>query len=133
MKRHVCPWWIGYFLLNPLRKLRQNPEKILSPFVGEGMRCVDAGSAMGYFSLPMAGLTGPNGKVYCVDLQERMLSALTKRASRAGVETSIEIRQAGFDSLNIDDLKETVDFVLAFAVVHEVPDAGRFFQSLRQF
>ncbi len=30
MTEHVCPWWAGYFLANRLRKLLQNPYKILA-------------------------------------------------------------------------------------------------------
>jgi SAM-dependent methyltransferase len=33
-------------------------------------------------------------------------------------------------SLNIDDLAGTIDFALAFAVVHEVPDAKRFLSEI---
>lgn len=38
MAEQVCPVWIGYFLLSPLRKLFQNPNKILSPYVKDGMK-----------------------------------------------------------------------------------------------
>ena len=29
MAEHVCPVWVGYFLASPLRKLYQDPRKIL--------------------------------------------------------------------------------------------------------
>ena len=53
---HVCPWWMGYFLVNPMRRLRQNPDDIISPYVKEGMRVVEVGPGMGYFTIPMVGL-----------------------------------------------------------------------------
>jgi hypothetical protein len=28
---HVCPWWGGYFIDNPLRRLIHDPEKIVGP------------------------------------------------------------------------------------------------------
>ena len=28
---HVCPWWGGYFIDNPLHRLFHNPENILGP------------------------------------------------------------------------------------------------------
>jgi hypothetical protein len=34
---HVCPWWGGYFIDNPLRRLFHNPEKIVGPYVQPGM------------------------------------------------------------------------------------------------
>ena len=30
MAHDVCPWWLGYMLASPLRKLRHNPALILS-------------------------------------------------------------------------------------------------------
>jgi len=30
---HACPWWFGYFLLNPLRWLVQPPARLLGPLV----------------------------------------------------------------------------------------------------
>ena len=122
----ICPWWAGYLLANPLRKLIQHPEKILRPYLKPGMVAVDVGSGMGYFSLPMATLVADKGRVICVDLQERMLSSLRKRAKKAGMLARIETRLANVNSLNLDDEAGSADFVLAFAVVHEVPDQVRF-------
>lgn len=83
--------------------LFQNPEKILAPHVRTGMRVLDVGYAMGFFSLPMARLVGPNGRVVCVDLQQKMLDSLTRRARRAQVLDRIEVRRCGTDSLSIED------------------------------
>ena len=47
MARHICPWWLGYFLVSPLRKLMQNPGSILTPYVKRGMQVMDVGSGMG--------------------------------------------------------------------------------------
>jgi SAM-dependent methyltransferase len=127
---HVCPVWVGYLLANPIRRLFQNPEKILSPHVTPGMRVLDVGSAMGFFSLPMARLVGPNGRVVCVDLQQRMLDSLVRRARRARVLDRIAVRRCGTDSLSIMDLRGQIDLALMFAVVHEVDDPPRLFREV---
>ncbi len=124
MEHSVCPWWMGYVLLNPLRRLGQSPRRILGPLLSPGMTVLDVGCAMGYFSIPMARMVGPMGRVICVDLEPRMLQALHRRAARAGVEKLIEARQCTSDSLEIDDLEGSVDVCLAFAVLHEVPDVA---------
>ena len=49
MAEHVCPVWVGYLLASPVRKLFDNPEKVLAPYVKEGMTVLDVGSAMGFF------------------------------------------------------------------------------------
>jgi len=132
MAEHVCPVWVGYLLASPLRKLLQNPGKILGPHVKENMSVLDVGCAMGFFSLPLARLVGPDGKVICVDFQEKMLRSLKKRAGKAGLGKRIETRLCSRDSLGLDDLGGRIDFVLAFDVVHEVPDPSRLFREIHE-
>jgi len=43
---------------------------------------LDIGSAMGFFSLPMAKMVGAEGKVVCVDLQQKMLDVLEKKSAK---------------------------------------------------
>jgi ubiquinone/menaquinone biosynthesis C-methylase UbiE len=95
------------------------------------MRVMDVGCAMGFFSLPLAEYVGPQGRVVCVDLQERMLRSLGKRAARAGLADRIETRTCSAESLGIGDLEGSIDFALAFAMVHEVPDAAALLAEIR--
>jgi len=125
-----CPFWVGYLLLLPFRKLRQHPLKILGPHVRARMKVLDAGCAMGFFSLPMARMVGAEGRVFCVDVQPRMLSVLRRRARRAGLADRMELRTCPPESLGLEDLRGSLDFVLAFAVVHEVPDPFRMFSEI---
>ena len=132
MGTHVCPWYLGYFLANPMRRLFQNPEKILSPYIKHGMKVLEVGPGMGFFSMPMGRLVGETGRIYCVDLQEKMLKSLRRRASKNNLLDRIEIRLCSESSLKIDDLAEVIDFALAFAVVHEVPDQEQLFTEIIQ-
>lgn len=129
MAERVCPVWIGYLLASPVRKLLQNPEKILAPYIKEGMNVLDIGCAMGFFSLPLARMVGTNGKVICADIQEKMLVSLGKRARKAGLSGRIRTRLCQNPG-DLDDLRGEIDFALAFAVVHEVPDASAFFTEI---
>jgi len=131
MAERVCPWWVGYLLASPLRRLFHDPVKILSPHVTRGMTVLDLGCAMGFFSLPMAEMLGPGGRVVCVDLQERMIRTLKKRATRAGVSDRIETRLCQAGSLGLHDLSNMIDFALAFAVLHEVPDVRTLLAEIR--
>ncbi len=131
MAERVCPWWIGYLLVSPLRRLLEKPEEVLAPHVESGVTAMDIGCGMGFFSLPLAELVGPSGRVICVDLQERMISSLRKRASRAGLADRIQTRVCSASSLGTQDLEGKVDFVLTFAVVHEVPDAAGLLTQIR--
>ena len=129
-KPFVCPWWIGYFLISPLRRLWQNPGEIIAPYVKEGMTVLDIGPGMGYFSLEMAWRVGARGRVICADIQRKMLDVLKKRAAKAGLEGRITGVVASNDSLGLDTYKGSADFALLFAVVHEVPDQAGLFRQL---
>jgi ubiquinone/menaquinone biosynthesis C-methylase UbiE len=117
---HTCPYWVGYLIANPIRKLRENPETLMGPWVGPGAKAVDIGPAMGFFSLPLAQMVGDSGRVLCVDIQERMLKKLEKRARRKKLDHIIETRGCTQEDLGLGDLNGTIDFALAVHVVHEV-------------
>jgi ubiquinone/menaquinone biosynthesis C-methylase UbiE len=122
MNRHVCPWWGGYFIDNRLRRWIHNPERILSPYVRPGMAAMDFGCGMGMFAIALARLVGDQGQVIAVDLQQKMLDVLVKRAKKAGVAERIRTHRCEADSMAFDG---AIDFALAFYSVHEVPDQRR--------
>jgi len=130
MSHRVCPWWLGYFLASPLRRMVHNPTSILRSFVSEGMTVVEPGPGMGFFTMELARLVGRPGRVVAVDVQLKMLAELRRRAGKAGLLDRIDARQGPGDGMGIDDLKGQVDFVLAFAVVHELPSTERFFAEV---
>ena len=122
MGPHVCPWWGGYFIDNPLRRWLHNPEQILAPYVKPGMTALDFGCGMGLFTIAMAKLVGEQGRIVAADLQPQMLEVLQRRAQRAGVADRIRTHRCQPDSIG---LAEPLDFALAFWSVHEVPDMKR--------
>jgi len=125
----VCPWWLGYFLISPLRKLLQNPAKVIEPYVRAGMTVVEIGPGMGFFTLELAKKVEAAGRVIAIDIQSQMLERLEARAKSAGLHERIETRLAKSDSMGMTDLAHAVDFVFAYAVVHELPDDRAFFQE----
>jgi ubiquinone/menaquinone biosynthesis C-methylase UbiE len=126
--RHVCPWWVCFTVDNFIRKLFHNPENILAPYVHEGDTVLDVGPGMGYFSIPLARRVGDRGRVIAADVQAPMLESLKKRAAKHGLEERIVPHLCKPDSLGIHD---PVDFVLAFWMVHEVPDQNKFFLEMK--
>jgi len=130
MAHRVCPWWLGYLLASPLRRFAQDPRTILAPFVRDGMTVLEPGPGMGFFTMEIARLVGPKGRVVAVDIEPRMLDGLRRRAGKRGLLDRLDVRQAADSGLGVSDLAGRVDFALAFAVVHEVPDPARFFADL---
>jgi ubiquinone/menaquinone biosynthesis C-methylase UbiE len=131
MAGRVCPPWVGYLLLNPLRRLVEDPHQVLGPFIREGMTVLEPGCGMGFFTLPLARMVGPQGRVVAVDLQRKMLSVLRRRAEKAGLLDRIELRLAESGTLGLKHLIGKVDLVAALHMVHEVPDQAAFFSEVR--
>ena len=132
MSRHVCPWWVGYLLLSPFRRVLHNPRRWFGPFVHEGMTVLEPGPAMGYFTLDLAHMVGPSGRVIAVDVQPRMIARLRERAARAGLGARIDARLVGERGLEIDDCRGRVDLTVAIFMVHELPEGHAFFAEVHR-
>ena len=115
----VCPWWLCFTFDNPLRRLFHDPNTILEPLVHPGDNVIDIGCGMGYFTIPLAKLAGQEGHVTAVDVQERMLAVLRKRAVRNGVSETVTTYLGSSGSIGCH---EKADFILLFWMFHEVPD-----------
>jgi ubiquinone/menaquinone biosynthesis C-methylase UbiE len=90
------------------------------------MTVLEPGCGMGHFSLPLARLVGPEGKVICVDVQPRMIDGLRRRARRAGLLDRIEASVCTPEDLGLETFRERIDLAVAIHTVHETGDAGRF-------
>lgn len=124
----VCPPWLSWTLINPIRSLSQDPAKILRPFIKEGDTALDVGCGPGYFTTAMAELVGRNGHVIAVDIQAWMLERARRRLEKAGLSGRIRLHLARADRLDIPS--DRVDFALAFWMAHEVPDKERLFSEI---
>ena len=124
----VCPAERAGVLTTGLRKWLQAPEKILSPYVRDGMVALDVGCGLGFFTVPMARMVGKTGKVIAVDLQHAMLQKLSVSLQGTGLEERVRLVKCESDNLNTP---AGVDFALAFWLVHEVPDKARLFRQLK--
>jgi ubiquinone/menaquinone biosynthesis C-methylase UbiE len=128
-ERHTCPWWLCFTFDNPLRRLIQDPDLIVRGLVQPGQTVLDIGCGMGYFSLPLARLAGPNGKVICVDMQPKMLEAVRRKTAKTGLDSRMQFQKCTENSLG---LTTTADFALAFWMVHEVSHQGKFLREIME-
>lgn len=127
MATHTCPPWCALFFDNILRRPFHQVDKMFASHLQPDMSVLDVGCGLGYFSIGLAKLLGPEGRVVSVDLQAKMLSGLAKRAAKAGVDERISTHQCQPHTLDLDD---SFDLVLAFWMVHEVDDPARLFREI---
>jgi ubiquinone/menaquinone biosynthesis C-methylase UbiE len=123
----VCPVYLSSTLNIAFRKLIHNPHKIFGEYVKPGQTVADIGCGPGFFSVALAEMVGEKGQVLCVDLQPKMLAQVKTNAERLNLQSRIVLTQCGSNNLNIE---QKVDFVLAFWMVHEVPDTRAFFDKI---
>jgi ubiquinone/menaquinone biosynthesis C-methylase UbiE len=127
-KNRVCPVELAPSMDTRIRRLIQNPDKILSRYIQEGMTVLDIGCGPGYFSTEIAKLVGIKGKVIAADLQEGMLQIVRDKITGTELEKIIQTVKCSTTGINVS---EKVDFILAFYMVHEVPDKNSLFMELK--
>ena len=124
----TCPVEIAGGLDNSIRRFLQNPQKLLKPFIREGMTVLDIGCGPGFFSIEIAKLLGDSGKVIAADLQDGMLAKVNKKIRGTKLEQRIELHKCQSNKVGV---VEKVDFILAFYMIHEVQNPDKLFNELK--
>ena len=126
-KNRVCPVERAGSLDNRIRRWVQNPQKILGPYIREGMTVLDVGCGPGLFSIDMAQMVGESGRVIAADLQEGMLAKLREKIKETELDGRIRLHKCEENKIGV---LENVDFVLLLYVVHEVKNKKKFFNEI---
>jgi ubiquinone/menaquinone biosynthesis C-methylase UbiE len=125
----LCPVERAGALETPFRRLVQNPVKILKPFVKPGYKVLDFGCGPGFFTFDLARLTGESGVVYAADLQDGMLEKIRHKIVLNGMQNRVRPHKCGESSIGLND---NVDFILAFYMIHELPDQESTFAEFKK-
>jgi ubiquinone/menaquinone biosynthesis C-methylase UbiE len=125
---HVCPVERAGALDSRLRRYIQNPKKILSPYIIPGKTVIDLGCGPGYFTLEIAKLLNGSGKVIAADMQQGMLDIVYQKIKGREIEKLISLHKCNEFNTGLD---VKADFILAFYMVHEVPDMLQLFKELK--
>jgi len=118
--KRMCPVERAGGLDNRVRRLLQNPQKILGNYVKEGMTVLDLGCGPGFFSVEMNKMVGESGMVIAADLQEGMLQKVKDKIRGTEIEKRIKLHKCEEDKIGVS---ENVDFILAFYMTSGYPDS----------
>jgi ubiquinone/menaquinone biosynthesis C-methylase UbiE len=120
------------FLMSEERKQWHSPETVLKEIrIRKGIIIADLGCGPGFFTIPMAQMTGEKGLVYAVDSNQTMLNGLKENLANSEVKANI-VKIVNSDVCHTGIPKESVDLVLFANVLHEVEDKKAFFQEVRR-
>lgn len=124
MSYHGAPW-----LIRETRDEEENPRKLIDALqVKKGQTVADVGCGNGFYSLQLAKLVGPKGRVLAVDIQPEMLELLRQRADEAGIHNIQPILSSQADpKLPAGE----VDLILLVDVYHEFSYPRRMLQAMR--
>ncbi len=125
----VCPVERSGALENPLRRLVQSPAKILKPYLKAGDKVLDFGCGPGFFTFDIARLVGETGFVYAADLQAGMLEKVRNKITSCNMESRIKVHKCDESGIHLND---TVDFILAFYMIHELDNQDITFQEFKK-
>lgn len=123
----VCPVQIAGRFNSRIRRWIQNPGRILRSYVSEGMTVLDLGCGPGFFTLEMARMVGPSGRVIGCDLQEGMLQLLEGQIRGTAFQEVVTLHQCEKNHIG---LSVEVDFILLFYVFHEIPSQEDCFREM---
>ena len=104
----------------PDRDLWQRPAEIMDAMgIADGSVVADIGAGSGWFTIRLARRVGPQGIVYAEDVQQEMISAISRRVQREGFTNVRPVL-----GLNNDPKlpARALDAVLMVDAYHEVED-----------
>lgn len=112
-------------------RTREEGTRLLLENLGvvEGSTVCDVGCGNGFYTLPLAEMVGPEGRVIGVDIQPEMLEMLEARAAEAGA-ANVETVQGSI----IDPRLEpgSIDLALLIDVYHEFSHPVQMLARLRE-
>ncbi|MBI3410214.1 MAG: class I SAM-dependent methyltransferase [Planctomycetes bacterium] len=105
------------WLERPEREKEEHTSKLLPPLkIKKGDVVADVGAGSGYYTIKLAEIVGPKGKVYAIDIQPEMLAMIKNRMKGAKIE-NIELVQNNEKATKLP--ANSVDLILLVDVYHE--------------
>ena len=131
-RRYALPMSVegAAWLERPERIAEENPDLALRLIgIARGSTIADIGAGSGYFTIRMARLAGPEGRVYASDIQPGMLTLLRANVARTELKNVTPVLGV------VDDPKlprESIDLALMVDVYHEFSEPQRMLHHIHE-
>jgi ubiquinone/menaquinone biosynthesis C-methylase UbiE len=111
--------------------LDRNASKMLSEVgIGEGQNVLDFGCGSGTYSIPAARLVGKNGRIYSLDVNQKALEKLSRKAEKTGLDNIVTLLSSGNVDIPIDN--EALNHVLLIDVLQEIADKETLLEEIHR-
>ena len=112
--------WVKILLDAESRVGTSSPSDLLTQSgISEGMTVMDVGCGPGFLSLPAAEIVGPEGRVYAVDIESKMVDLVRAEAADRGLSNVTTLRTNG-DRVTLAD--GIADFAICALILHYKDD-----------
>jgi ubiquinone/menaquinone biosynthesis C-methylase UbiE len=124
--------WLGAeWLVRDEREREERCSLMLATLgVKPGMNVCDMGCGNGFYTVQLAKMVGPKGKVYAVDIQPKMLEFLKERAEKEKVADRIEPILGELWDPKLPEGK--LDMILLVDVYHEFSHPEHMLEAMRK-
>lgn len=114
-------------LVNDQRQMRWEPARFLARFnLQPGQWVLDLGCGPGFWTIPLAEIVGPSGKVFALDVSQEMLDALAERHPPSNVNLIL----GELPTIGLPD--QSVDLIWAAFLYHEVDPSSELAAEMRR-
>jgi protein-L-isoaspartate O-methyltransferase len=118
------------WLDRPEREAEEAPSKAIEALgIARGAVVADVGAGSGYYTVRLAQVVGPGGRVVATDLQPGMLDLIRAKVERQGL-TNVMLVQGRADDPNLP--AATFDLIVLVDVYHELASPQVFARKLRE-
>jgi ubiquinone/menaquinone biosynthesis C-methylase UbiE len=96
--------------------------------ISEGQSVLDFGCGSGTYSIPAAKLVGKDGRVYSLDVSQRALEKLLRKAEKEGMDNITTLLSSGDVEIPISN--KMLYHVLLIDVLQEISDKNTLFKEI---
>ncbi|MEM0141079.1 MAG: class I SAM-dependent methyltransferase [Thermoplasmatales archaeon] len=109
---------------------REDPTSLIEKFgIKNGMRVVDLGSGIGFYTIPIAKAVGPGGQVFALDIDLGSLQSIKDRTREDGI-SNVSVMRCNIEMLPFKDKK--IDVVFLANVFHDVDDRNALLMDINR-
>ena len=121
-----APAFIGPILDSDFRRRLQPPDKLIQRSgIKEGMRVLEVGCGSGAFTTFVARAVDKKGKVYALDIEEKMLKQLKNKLLKSENRDIKNIELIHKSAYQLPFENNSLDLVYMITVLQEIPDRNR--------
>jgi ubiquinone/menaquinone biosynthesis C-methylase UbiE len=128
-----APAFIGHFLDSNYRRKLQPPDKLIERSgIQAGMKILDLGCGSGAYTTFVARAVGEKGRVYALDIEQKMLKQLEKKLASPENQDikNVEIINKSAYEMPFND--NSLDLVYMVTVLQEISDRQRALKEVKR-